>query len=366
MADSTIRDLNNATSTDGTATVEVVEQVSGTWYSRKGVLDTLLGITSFGRAILTGASAAAQRNALGLGTASTQATGAFAAASHGHAAADITMATARLLGRTTASAGAAEEIAVGTGLSLVSGTLSATGGGGGSAAFETAFSITYASTITPNRANGRYQRVTITGNPVIAMPTGVPDGNGSDLILFVTQDGTGGRQPTLGAGITGSVGVDTAPNATTILRFVSVDGDTAWIAEGGGTNLGNGQFIGTDQSGTLKALTLRRAIPFGFTGAPANGDVWRAIAPFAGVVRGVRGMAAGSSTPTITGTVAIAGTTVTGLSAQTYGAGGAASLVAATAANVFAAGDLITFTHTASPGGTVTGGCLSVEVEQTA
>jgi hypothetical protein len=40
----------------------------------------------------------------------------------------LTMATARLLGRTTASTGAAEEITVGSGLSLSAGTLSASGG----------------------------------------------------------------------------------------------------------------------------------------------------------------------------------------------------------------------------------------------
>lgn len=43
----------------------------------------------------------------------------------------ITMSTARLIGRTTAGSGAAEEISVGSGLSLSGGTLSATGGGGG-------------------------------------------------------------------------------------------------------------------------------------------------------------------------------------------------------------------------------------------
>ncbi|MBU6182685.1 MAG: hypothetical protein KGR46_07735 [Verrucomicrobia bacterium] len=41
----------------------------------------------------------------------------------------LTMNTSRLLGRTTASSGAAEEISIGTGLSLTSGTLSVTGGG---------------------------------------------------------------------------------------------------------------------------------------------------------------------------------------------------------------------------------------------
>jgi hypothetical protein len=40
------------------------------------------------------------------------------------------MATARILGRTTAATGAVEEITIGTGLSLTAGTLTATGGGG--------------------------------------------------------------------------------------------------------------------------------------------------------------------------------------------------------------------------------------------
>jgi hypothetical protein len=43
----------------------------------------------------------------------------------------ITMSTARLLGRTTASSGAVEEISIGSGLSMSAGTLSATGGGSG-------------------------------------------------------------------------------------------------------------------------------------------------------------------------------------------------------------------------------------------
>jgi trimeric autotransporter adhesin len=46
-------------------------------------------------------------------------------------ASGLTMATARLLGRTTASTGAVEEITVGSGLSLSGGALTATGGGGG-------------------------------------------------------------------------------------------------------------------------------------------------------------------------------------------------------------------------------------------
>ena len=55
-----------------------------------------------------------------------------AAASGAIGSSGLTMATARLLGRTTASTGAPEEITVGSGLSLSAGTLTATGGGGAS------------------------------------------------------------------------------------------------------------------------------------------------------------------------------------------------------------------------------------------
>lgn len=53
-----------------------------------------------------------------------------AAASGALTASGYTMATARLIGRTTASTGAPEEISVGSGLSLSAGSLSATGGSG--------------------------------------------------------------------------------------------------------------------------------------------------------------------------------------------------------------------------------------------
>ena len=49
------------------------------------------------------------------------------------------MNTNKLLGRSTAGTGAIEEIAIGSGLSLTSGTLSATGGGGGSSVGDNLF-----------------------------------------------------------------------------------------------------------------------------------------------------------------------------------------------------------------------------------
>jgi hypothetical protein len=78
---------------------------------------------------------------LPVGTGSTQ----VAAGNHTHTVADVTgaaasgsittsgltQATARILGRTTATTGAVEEIQIGSGLSLSAGELSATGGSGG-------------------------------------------------------------------------------------------------------------------------------------------------------------------------------------------------------------------------------------------
>jgi len=55
----------------------------------------------------------------------------------------LTMATSRLLGRTTASTGAIEEITVGSGLSLSAGSLSATGSGSGTVNSGTANRLTY-------------------------------------------------------------------------------------------------------------------------------------------------------------------------------------------------------------------------------
>ena len=56
------------------------------------ITTTKLGgdITSAGKALLDDADASAQRTTLGLGTAATSNTSAFAAASHTHAAADVT------------------------------------------------------------------------------------------------------------------------------------------------------------------------------------------------------------------------------------------------------------------------------------
>jgi hypothetical protein len=74
-----------------------------------------------------GTAAATTRDNLGLGDAAVEDTTAFAA-SGSITTSGLTQSTARILGRTTASSGAVEEIQIGSGLSLSAGELSATGG----------------------------------------------------------------------------------------------------------------------------------------------------------------------------------------------------------------------------------------------
>jgi hypothetical protein len=78
---------------------------------------------------LTTALAVAQ-GGTGATTASDARTNLSAAASGAVTSSGITMSAARILGRTTASTGAIEEISIGSGLSLTGGTLSSTAGGG--------------------------------------------------------------------------------------------------------------------------------------------------------------------------------------------------------------------------------------------
>lgn len=123
--------------------------------------------TAAGRSVLTAADAAAQRTALGLGTAATTASTAYAAASHTHAQSDITNLVSDLAGKAASShTHAAADIASGTIATarLGSGTANSTtflrgdntwavpsGGGGGSVSVAKAFltGTQVNSTVTP-------------------------------------------------------------------------------------------------------------------------------------------------------------------------------------------------------------------------
>ncbi len=89
---------NNAVTYAKIQDVSATDRLLGRSTAGAGDIEEI-ACTSAGRALLDDADASAQRTTLGLGTAATQASSAFAAASHTHAAADITsgtIATARL------------------------------------------------------------------------------------------------------------------------------------------------------------------------------------------------------------------------------------------------------------------------------
>ncbi|MFZ9315699.1 MAG: hypothetical protein ACO24P_00015 [Candidatus Nanopelagicaceae bacterium] len=92
--------------------------------------------TTAGRNLIAGVDATSQRLSLGLGS--------LATLSSVNSTNMTTTAGQRLLGRSSATAGSAEEISIGSGLSLTSGILSATGGGGGGGGITAAESIAYA------------------------------------------------------------------------------------------------------------------------------------------------------------------------------------------------------------------------------
>lgn len=102
-------------------------------------------------------------------------------------ASGLTMATSRLLGRTTASTGAIEEISVGTGLTLSGGSLSASGGVTSINGMSGAITIAGANDetgsgtarITISSASGT---VTIARNPGVSSPPGGTSLHGDSLI----------------------------------------------------------------------------------------------------------------------------------------------------------------------------------------
>lgn len=158
----------------------------------------------------------------------------------------LTMATSRLLGRTTAGTGAAEEISVGSNLSLATGSLnlaaspsitSLTLSGQATTTLQT---LTDGANIDWNCASGAKAKVTLAGNRTMNAVTNAVEGTAYSL--WVIQDGTGSRTlswTTSGAG-SFDFGTDGAPVLTTTASRADLLGFEA-ISIGGTLKL---RFVG--------------------------------------------------------------------------------------------------------------------------
>ena len=152
-------------------------------------------ITSAGTITIAGTLAVAS-GGTGATDAATARSNLSAAGSGAVTASGITMSSARLLGRTTASTGAVEEITVGSGLTFTGGTLAATGGGSG--------------TVTSIDVSGGTTGLTTSGGPITGAGTITIAGT-----LAVANGGTG---------------------ATTLTGIVKGNGTSAFTAASAGTD----------------------------------------------------------------------------------------------------------------------------------
>lgn len=183
----------------GSATIAAIN--SGTVTS-VAVSGGSTGLTTSGGPI-TGAGTITIAGTLAVASGGTGATDAATARSNLSAAGSgavtasgITMSSARLLGRTTASTGAVEEITVGSGLTFTGGTLAATGGGSG--------------TVTSIDVSGGTTGLTTSGGPITGAGTITLGGT-----LAVGNGGTG---------------------VTTLTGIVKGNGTSAFTAASAGTD----------------------------------------------------------------------------------------------------------------------------------
>ncbi len=153
-----------------------------------------------------------------------------------YTASSMTMATARLLGRTTASTGAVEEITVGSGLALSGGSLTATGTGAGTVTVVGAGSLTSTALVTGG------------GTTTLQTPaaTATMDSSGNISTPGSLTTGAGGSN----AG-TIELTQGTAPSAgTTSIKIYAPASVTSYIR-----NLpaaaGTGFYLGTNSGGTV-------------------------------------------------------------------------------------------------------------------
>ncbi len=176
--------------------------------------------TATGRSVLTG-NAATGRTALGLGTAAVEPTSTFAAASHNHAAADVTSGTfdiARIPEATTAQfLGNTADKVLSTD-QVWAGAAPAT--------------LTDAATIAVDMATGINFTVTLTASRTLGAPSNAKAGQSG--VIIVKQNGTGGWTLSYNAVYKfqggSAVAIDTTASRTSLLSYFVEDSSNIHIS----------------------------------------------------------------------------------------------------------------------------------------
>jgi hypothetical protein len=267
-----------------------------------------------------------------------------------YTASGLTMATARILGRTTASTGAAEEISVGTGLTLATGSLI-------NAAPDQVVSLTGAGTTS---ISGTYPSFTITSNDAFVGTVTSVGGTGTVNGITLTGTVTSSGSLTLGGTLSG-VSLTTQVSGTLPIANGGTNGTAAPTA--GGVAYGTGTAYAVNSAGTSGQV---------LTSAGAGAPTW--TTPTTGTVTSVTGTApvvsSGGATPAIS--MAAATASVNGYLTSTdwttfnnKGSGTVTSVGGTGTVNGITLTGTVTSSGSLTLGGTLSGVSLTTQVSGT-